>query len=87
MVDDAAMDDKSVLAHISELVSEEHRLRTELQAGKISEQEEHDRLRALEEQLDQLWDLLRRRRAAKETGVSPDGVESRSVEEVEHYLQ
>ena len=87
MVDDAAMDDKSLLAHISELVNEEHHLRTELQAGKISEQEEHDRLRALEEQLDQLWDLLRRRRAAKQSGVSPDEVESRSVEEVEHYLQ
>jgi hypothetical protein len=81
------MDDRSLLEQISTLVDEEHRLRTELQAGKISEQEEHDRLRAVEEQLDQLWDLLRRRRAAKRAGVSPDEVESRSIEEVEHYLQ
>ena len=87
MEDDAAMDDRSLLEHISGLVDEEHRLRTQLQAGTISEQEEHDRLRAVEEQLDQLWDLLRRRRAAKDAGTSPDEVESRSVEEVEHYLQ
>ena len=82
-----SMDDKSVLAHISELVNEEHQLRTSLQTGKISESEEHARLRAIEEQLDQLWDLLRRRRAAKEAGIAPDDVENRPIDEVEHYLQ
>jgi hypothetical protein len=81
------MDDKSLLEHISELVEQEHRLRTELQDGKITLQDEHDRLRQLEEQLDQLWDLLRRRRAAKQAGIAPDQVDQRSVEEVEHYLQ
>jgi hypothetical protein len=83
----SAMDDKSLLAHISELVNEEHQLRTDLQTGKISETEERTRLRALEEQLDQLWDLLRRRRAAKEAGIAPDDVDSRPIDEVEHYLQ
>jgi Protein of unknown function (DUF2630) len=83
----SSMDDKSVLAHISELVDEEHQLRTSLQKGTISESEEHARLRAVEEQLDQLWDLLRRRRAAKDAGTAPDDVENRSVDEVEHYLQ
>ena len=87
MLDDAAMDDKSLLDHISELVTEEHRLRTQLQSGKITEQEEHERLRGIEEQLDQLWDLLRRRRAAKKAGISPEEVESRTIDEVEHYLQ
>ena len=81
------MDDKSLLEHISELVEQEHRLRTELQDGKITPQDEHDRLRQLEEQLDQLWDLLRRRRAAKQAGIAPDQVDQRSIEEVEHYLQ
>jgi hypothetical protein len=81
------MDDKSVLSHISELVAEEHRLRTELQAGSISEDEEHARLKAVEEQLDQLWDLLRRRRAAKDAGTTPDEVDERPIDEVEHYLQ
>ena len=41
----------------------------------------------IEEQLDQLWDLLRRRRAAKLQGVAPDEVEAHSIDEVERYLQ
>jgi hypothetical protein len=82
-----SMDDKTLLHQISALVDDEHRLRTQLQAGAITEQEEHDRLRGIEAQLDQLWDLLRRRRAAKLQGVSPDEVKAHSVEEVEHYLQ
>jgi vacuolar-type H+-ATPase subunit B/Vma2 len=81
------MDDKTLIHQISTLVDEEHQLRTDLQAGKITEQEEHDRLRGLEEHLDQLWDLLRRRRAAKLQGISPDEVQPHSIEEVEHYLQ
>jgi hypothetical protein len=81
------MDDRSLLEHISSLVNEEHNLRTALQGGKISAQDEHDRLREIEEELDQLWDLLRRRRAAKTSGVAPDEVDTRSIDEVEHYLQ
>jgi len=81
------MDEKALLAHINELVDEEHRLRTAVQAGKISAAEEHERLRQVEEQLDQLWDLMRRRRAAKLAGTSPDEVDERSIGEVEGYLQ
>ncbi|MFF5230060.1 DUF2630 family protein [Dactylosporangium sp. NPDC000521] len=81
------MDEKTLIHQISALVDDEHKLRTQLQAGKISEDEEHERLRAIEEQLDQLWDLLRRRRAARLQGVAPDDVEPHAVEEVEHYLQ
>jgi hypothetical protein len=81
------MDDKTLMHQISGLVDEEHKLRTQLQGGKITEQDEHDRLRGIEAELDQLWDLLRRRRAAKLQGVSPDQVEAHTIEEVEHYLQ
>ncbi|WP_433210903.1 DUF2630 family protein [Dactylosporangium sp. CS-047395] len=81
------MDEKTLIHQISTLVDEEHKLRTQLQAGKITEQDEHDRLRAVEVQLDQLWDLMRRRRAAKLQGVSPDEVQAHSADEVEHYLQ
>ncbi|GGM17917.1 DUF2630 family protein [Dactylosporangium sucinum] len=81
------MDEKTLIHQISTLVDDEHKLRTQLQQGKITEQEEHDRLRAIEEQLDQLWDLMRRRRAAKLQGVAPDEVEAHSIDEVEHYLQ
>ena len=81
------MDDKEILRHISELVDEEHGLRAKLQAREISTDEEHARLRTLEEQLDQYWDLLRRRRAARHAGSDPDTVPERPVSEVEGYLQ
>jgi hypothetical protein len=81
------MTDESVLGRINELVEEEHQLRERLKAGEISTDEEHTRLRALEESLDQCWDLLRRRRAARAQGTDADDVAARSVGEVEGYLQ
>jgi len=60
--------DVDALSHINELVAEEKALREQLQHGEISESEEHKRLRQLEIQLDQCWDLLRQRRALRETG-------------------
>jgi len=81
------MRDDSILGHISELVDEEHRLRGQLSAGEISTDEEHARLREVEEALDQCWDLLRRRRAARTQGQNPDSVEARPTSQVEEYLQ
>jgi uncharacterized protein DUF2630 len=81
------MDDKAVLSRISELVDEEHRLRQQLTRGQISGPEEHDRLKNLEVALDQCWDLLRRRRAAREVGNDPDAEQAHSTNEVEGYLQ
>ena len=81
------MDEKSILSHIHELVDEEHQLREAVLQGKISSDDERARLRALEEQLDQAWDLLRRRRAARSQGADPDRVDPRPVDEVENYLQ
>ena len=81
------MDDRTILGQIHGLVEEEHGLRTRLLAGQISSDEEHDRLRELEESLDQCWDLLRRRRAAREVGEDPDAVAARPRDEVEGYLQ
>jgi hypothetical protein len=81
------MSDESVLSRINELVDEEHRLRAQLTAGEISTDDEHARLRELEVALDQCWDLLRRRRAAREEGGDPDSVRARPVSEVEGYLQ
>jgi hypothetical protein len=81
------MTDDSVLGRISDLVDEERKLRQQLAAGEISTSEEHARLRELEEALDQSWDLLRRRRAAREEGQDPDAVLPRSTSEVEGYIQ
>ncbi|NBE83577.1 DUF2630 family protein [Micromonospora rubida] len=81
------MDDKTILNRISELVDEEHRLRSTAQANESGTEDERDRLRGLEESLDQCWDLLRRRRAARETHGDPDAQGERPRPEVERYLQ
>ncbi len=80
-------DDKPILGRIEELVDEEHRLRTAVQQGTLPSDEESARLRQVEIALDQCWDLLRRRRAARETGTDPDSVGARPASEVEGYLQ
>ena len=79
--------DENVLSRIHGLVDEEHKLRQQLGQGKISSDEEHARLKELEEALDQCWDLLRRRRAAREVGNDPNAEQAHSVNEVEGYIQ
>ena len=79
-------DDKTLLSRIDELVAEEHELRTKHAAGQIDDTDEHARLRALEVELDQCWDLLRQRRAKREYGDNPDTATSRSADTVEGYL-
>jgi hypothetical protein len=81
------MDDTTVLGRINELVDEEHKLRTQVQSGQISSDDERTRLREVEEALDQCWDLLRRRRAARTAGTDPDGAQAQPIPEVEGYLQ
>ena len=81
------MDDNNLLDRIHGLVDEEHKLRQQLGRGEISNADEHARLKELEESLDQCWDLLRRRRAARDVGNDPDAERAHSTSEVEGYLQ
>ncbi|MDX6204214.1 MAG: hypothetical protein QOF39_271 [Frankiales bacterium] len=81
------MDDATILQTVHSLVEEEHELRTRLEAGEISKQEEHARLGQLEAELDQCWDLLRQRRARRSADQNPDEAQSRPVSEVEGYEQ
>jgi hypothetical protein len=83
----SVMDDTSILARINELVGEEHALRARVQRGELSPDEERSRLTEAEVELDRLWDLLRRRRAARANGNDPDAVEERPAAEVEGYIQ
>lgn len=76
------MEEKTILDRVSELVEEEHRLRSAVMTGDISSDEEQSRLKRLEIELDQCWDLLRRRRATGDTDLR-----ARPAEEVEGYLQ
>ena len=78
--------DNNPLARIHELVDEERELRARLQRHEITADEEHARLRALEVELDQCWDLLRQRRALRETGGDPREAQVRPPDEVEGYL-
>jgi hypothetical protein len=76
------MDDASVLGHITQLVEEERRLRAD--SGKPDHDAE--KLRKIEEHLDQCWDLLRQRRAKREFGGDPDSAEVRDGRTVKGYI-
>ena len=81
---DDPKDDKALLSNIHELVDEEKRLRA---AHRGLSGADRQRLETVERQLDQCWDLLRQRRAREEYGENPDDAKTRTVDEVESYLQ
>jgi hypothetical protein len=78
--------DKDIIGNIDELIAEEHKLR-EKATGAGLDDTDRTRVRQLEEQLDQCWDLLRQRRARREFGEDEDSAEPRPATEVEHYQQ
>jgi Protein of unknown function (DUF2630) len=78
--------DNAALAHIHDLVAREKAIRDQLLHGDISASEEHEQLRRIETELDQCWDLLRQRRALRETGRDPSEATVRPPDEVEGYL-
>jgi hypothetical protein len=75
--------DRTLLQHIEELVSQEHRLQSQ---DALSE-DERARLRGVQVELDQCWDLLRQRRALRTVGEDPDKAQVRPPEIVEKYEQ
>ena len=79
------MDASEIQHRISELVQMEQTLRD----SPASEHPEDrlQKLRRVEEQLDQCWDLLRQRRARLDAGENPDAATVRPVDEVEGYKQ
>ena len=78
--------DNDTLGRIHDLVAQERELRERLVHGEIDPSEEHGRLRSIETELDQCWDLLRQRRALRETGGDPREAAVRPPGEVEGYL-
>lgn len=71
---------------INALVEEEHELR-ERHVGQGLDEAEKQRLSHLEVELDQTWDLLRRRNARREAGQDPSVEAERDPTTVEGYLQ
>jgi predicted nuclease with TOPRIM domain len=78
-------DDTDIQGRIQGLIDEEHGLREQLSAGEISVQQENQRLRTIEVELDQCWDLLRQRRARREFGEDPGDAQVRDATTVENY--
>lgn len=81
------MEDREILDCIRGLVAEEHWLRQQRDQGQLSEDVEVRRLSEVERSLDQLWDLLRRRRAMRAAGLDPELAEERPTLQVDNYLQ
>ena len=75
--------DQSVLQRINELVGQEH----QMLARETKSEEDHNRLRILQVELDQCWDLLRQRRALRTVGQDVDKAQVRPPEVVEKYEQ
>jgi hypothetical protein len=74
--------DQSVLLHIQRLVAEEHRLFEQRSLAP----EGSKRLAEVQVELDQCWDLLRQRRALRETGGDASQAHARPPEVVEKYI-
>jgi hypothetical protein len=81
------VDDHDLVHHITQLVDEEHQLRGHLRAGAGVTDEDRERMAKIEVQLDQCWDLLRRRQAREEYGLDPDSETERDAPTVEGYRQ
>ena len=84
------MSDESISARIERLVTEEQKPRRREQSDSPDPdalEGDRDRLRAVEVELDQCWDLLRQRRALRDAGDDPDEATARDADTVERYLQ
>ena len=84
------MSDESIAARIERLVSEEHELRDREQVDSPDPsalEEDKERLRVVEVELDRCWDLLRQRRALRDAGSDPERAAARDADTVEHYQQ
>jgi hypothetical protein len=77
------MDDKDIRSQIHALVEEERELRN----ATDHTAEQRARITQLEQDLDQLWDLLRQRDAKRQYGENPDEAKPRPEPQVENYLQ
>ena len=74
--------DASILARIERMVAEEHLL---LDKGPLSAAGAR-RLQKVQVTLDRYWDLLRQRRAMRETGRDASEARLRAAEVVERYV-
>jgi hypothetical protein len=79
------MADEDIITSINDLAHEEHQLFEKESEGKASSKE-RERLKEIEVQLDQCWDLLHQRRARRSAGMDPDQAAVRPQTTVEGYV-
>lgn len=75
--------DGAVLRRIGELVSLEH----SFQEQELLSDDDRTRLRSVQVELDQSWDLLRQRRALRAAGQDPNKAQVRPAVIVQKYVQ
>jgi hypothetical protein len=75
--------DANIIDRVGELIEQERALRRSAEHQAI----DTARLRELEQELDQCWDLLRQRRARRAAGLDPSEAGARPTEFVERYRQ
>ena len=80
------MADEDLLTRIHQLADEERRLE-EAHVGEPLSDPELARLHEVERTLDQLWDLMRQRRALRDAGKDPSVAAERPQGTVEGYRQ
>ena len=79
------MADEDIITRINDLAHEEHQLFEKESEGMASAKERH-RLKEIQVQLDQCWDLLHQRRARRSAGLDPDQAAVRPETTVEGYV-
>jgi Protein of unknown function (DUF2630) len=70
------VEDREILDCIHALVAQQRRLRDRYDAG--DPVVDHDRLAEIGRNLEQMWELLRRRRAQQDGGAGPATIDLRS---------
>jgi hypothetical protein len=75
--------DGAVLRRIEELVSQEHGFHEQ----ELLSDDDRAKLRGVQVELDQSWDLLRQRRALRAAGLDPDQAQVRPAGIVQKYVQ
>jgi hypothetical protein len=78
--------DQPVEDRIEDLIEREHTLRHHAEGRGLTDAEQQE-LRGLEVRLDQLWDLLRQRRARRAAQLDASDAHERSADVVEHFEQ
>jgi len=79
------MADEDIITRINDLAHEEHQLFEKESEGRASTRE-RERLKDIEVQLDQCWDLLHQRRARRRAGLDPAEARVRDPATVEGYV-